>query len=89
MRMGMRRFTRLTNGFSKKLDHHMAAIAIHFMHYNFGRPHTTLSLRQEDGPAIKQTPAMAAGIADHVWTAEEIVKLADWKAAPHGSTVQA
>jgi IS1 family transposase len=89
MRMGMRRFTRLTNGFSKKLDHHMAAIAIHFMHYNFARPHTTLSLRQEDGPAIKRTPAMAAGIADHIWTAEEIVKLADWKTAPHGSTVQA
>jgi hypothetical protein len=46
------------------------------LHYNFPRPHTTLSLRQEDGPAIKQTPAMAAGIADHIWTAEEIVRLA-------------
>jgi IS1 family transposase len=77
VRMGMRRFTRLTNGLSKKLDHHMAAIAIHFMHYNFARPHTSLSLRQEDGPAIKQTPAMAAGIADHIWTAEETVCLAD------------
>ncbi|HWW89448.1 MAG TPA: IS1 family transposase [Solirubrobacteraceae bacterium] len=77
MRMGMRRFTRLTNGFSKKLDHHMAAIAIHFMHYNFARPHTTLSLPQDDCAAIKQTPAMAAGIADHIWTAEEIARLAD------------
>ncbi len=77
MRMGMRRFTRLTNGFSKKLDHHMAAIAIHFMHYNFARPHKSLSLAQEDGPAIKQTPAMAAGVADHVWTAEEIARLAE------------
>jgi IS1 family transposase len=77
MRMGMRRFTRLTNAFSKKLDHHMAAIAIHFMHYNFARPHKTLRLRQEDGPAIKQTPAMAAGIADHIWTSEEIARLAD------------
>lgn len=76
MRMGMRRFTRLTDGFSKKLDH-MAAIAIHFMHYNFARPHKSLSLPQEDGPAIKQTPAMAAGIADHIWTAEEIARLAD------------
>jgi len=76
MRMSMRRFTRLTNGFSKKLDNHMAAIAIHFMHYNLARPHKSLSLPQEDGPAIKQTPAMAAGIADHVWTAEEIVELA-------------
>jgi len=77
MRMGMRRFTRLTNGFSKKLDHHMAAIAIHFMHYNFARPHKSLSLPQEDGPAIKQTPAMAAGVAEHVWTAEEIARLTD------------
>jgi hypothetical protein len=77
MRMGMRRFTRLTNGFSKKLDHHMAAIAIHFMHCNFARPHKTLSLPQDDGPAIKQTPAMAADIADHVWTAEDIARLAD------------
>ena len=77
MRMGMRRFTRLTNGFSKKLDNHMAAIAIHFMHYNFARPHTTLSIPQDDGPAIKQTPAMAAGIADHIWTAVEIAELAN------------
>jgi len=45
------------------------------MHYNFARSHKTLSLLQEDGPAIKQTPAMAAGIADHIWTAEEIVGL--------------
>ncbi len=77
MRMGVRRFTRLSNGFSKKLDNHMAAIAIHFMHYNFARPHKSLLLPQADGPAIKQTPAMAAGIADHIWTAEEIVRLAD------------
>jgi hypothetical protein len=41
--MGMRRFTRLTNGFSKKLDNHMAAIALHFLHYNFARPHKTLA----------------------------------------------
>jgi IS1 family transposase len=77
MRMGMRRFTRLTNGYSKKLDNHMAAIAIHFMHYNFARPHHSLSLPQESGPAIKRTPAMAASVADHVWTAEEIVRVAD------------
>jgi IS1 family transposase len=71
MRMGMRRFTRLTNGFSKKLDNHMAAIAIHFMHYNFGRPHKTLA------DPYPRTPAMAAGVADHVWTAEEIVELSN------------
>ena len=67
MRMGMRRFTRLTNGFSKKIDNHEHAIALHFMYYNFGRIHKTLRV----------TPAMEAGIADHVWTLEEIAKLAD------------
>jgi IS1 family transposase len=67
MRMGMRRFTRLTNGFSKKLDNHMAAIALHFMHYNFARTHKTL----------ERTPAMAAGIADHRWSLTEIAGLLD------------
>jgi IS1 family transposase len=70
MRMGMRRFTRLTNAFSKKIENHFAAIALHFMHYNFCRKHQTL----------KTTPAVAAGIADHVWTVEELVALLD--AAP-------
>lgn len=67
MRMGMRRFTRLTNGFSKKLENHAAAIALHFMYYNFARKHQTL----------KTSPAVAAGVADHVWTIEEIVGLLD------------
>lgn len=67
----------LTNGFSKKLDYHIAAIAIHFMHYNFARPHTSLSIPQEDGPAIKRTPAMTSGVADHVWTLQEIAGLLD------------
>ncbi len=71
MRMGMRRFTRLTNGFSKKLDNHMAAIALHFMHYNFARPHKTLT------SPYPRTPAMATGIADHVWTMQEIAALLD------------
>jgi len=71
MRMGMRRFTRLTNGFSKKLDNHMAAIALHFLHYNFARPHTTLA------NPYPCTPAMAAGVADHVWTMTEIAGLLD------------
>jgi hypothetical protein len=60
MRMGMRRFTRLTNGFSKKLDNHMAAIAMHCLHYNFARPHKTLA------DPYPRTRAMAAGIADHL-----------------------
>jgi IS1 family transposase len=67
MRMGMRRFTRLTNGFSKKIEAHENAIALHYMHYNFGRIHKSLRV----------TPAMEAGISDHVWTLEEIAKLAD------------
>ena len=65
MRMGMRRFTRLTNGFSKKVENLAHAVSLHFMFYNFARVHKTL----------KTTPAVAAGIADHVWTIEEIVKL--------------
>ena len=65
MRMGMRRFTRLTNAFSKKIEMHMHAVSLHFMHYNFGRFHKTL----------KVTPAMQAGISAHVWSIEEIVRL--------------
>ncbi len=65
MRMGMRRFTRLTNAFSKKIEMHFAAVSLHFMHYNFARIHKTL----------KVTPAMQAGIAAHVWSIEEIVCL--------------
>ncbi len=71
MRMGMRRFTRLTNGFSKKIENHAAAIALHFMYYNFCRKHQTL----------KTTPAVAAGITDHVWSVDEIVALIDERAA--------
>jgi IS1 family transposase len=66
MRMHMRRFTRLTNGFSKKVENHMHAVSLHFMFYNFGRVHKTLRV----------TPAMEAGIADHVWTIAEIARLA-------------
>ena len=65
MRMSMRRFTRLTNGFSKKVENHAAAVAIHFIHYNFALIHKTLRI----------TPAMAAGISDHVWSFEEIALL--------------
>ena len=67
MRMSMRRFTRLTNGFSKKLENHAAMVAIHFMHYNFARIHRTLRI----------TPAMAAGLSDHIWSLEDIALLAN------------
>ena len=65
MRMGMRRFTRLTNAFSKKVENHIHALSLYFMFYNFVRIHTTLRV----------TPAMEAGIADHVWSIEEILSL--------------
>ena len=65
MRMGMRRFTRLSNAFSKKLENHMHAVSLHFMFYNFSRVHKSLGT----------TPAVRAGVSNHVWTIEEIVNL--------------
>ena len=67
MRMGMRRFTRLTNAFSKKLENLEHAIALHYMHYNFCRIHQSLRV----------TPAMEAGINDHVWSLDEVIALLD------------
>jgi hypothetical protein len=64
MRMSMRRFTRLTNGFSKKLDNLKGAVALHFAHYNMVRIHRTLRV----------TPAMAAGVSDRLWTLTELVE---------------
>src|SRR3989441_1167215 len=64
MRMSMRRFTRLTNAFSKKVENHKAMIALHYMHYNFARIHKPLRV----------TPAMEAGVADHVWAFEGVSK---------------
>ena len=65
MRMQIRRFTRLTNGFSKKIENHAAALAVHYMHYNFCRVHQSLRV----------TPAMECGLTDHVWSLLEIVAL--------------
>jgi IS1 family transposase len=67
MRMGMRRFTRLTNAFSKKVENHAHAIAIYFMHYNFVRIHQTLRV----------TPAMAAGVSDRLWSLTDMVGVID------------
>lgn len=66
MRMHMRRFTRLTNAFSKKAENHAAAIALHTMYYNFIRIHQTL----------KATPAMAAGVTDKLWEMDDLVVIA-------------
>ena len=63
----MRRFTRLTNAFSKKIENHSAAVALHMLHYNFVRIHRTL----------KVTPAMAAGVSDRLWEIRDIVALLD------------
>jgi len=65
MRMSMRRFTRLTNGFSKKVENHGHAVALYFAYYNFVRVHQTLRV----------TPAMEAGLSDHVWSVDELVSL--------------
>jgi hypothetical protein len=67
MRMSMRRFTRLTNAFSKKVENLEHAVALHYMHYNFCRIHQTLRV----------TPAMEAGVSDHVWSLEEVIGLLD------------
>jgi hypothetical protein len=65
MRMSIRRFIRLTNAFSKKLENHIAAIVLYFMYYNFCRVHQTLRV----------TPAMEAGLSDHIWTLDELMGL--------------
>lgn len=67
MRMSMRRFTRLTNGFSKKFDNHCHSVALHYMYYNFCRVHSSLRI----------TPAMEAGLSDHVWTLTELLSRLD------------
>ena len=67
MRMSMRRFTRKTNGFSKKVENHSHAIALHYMNYNFVRIHKSL----------KMTPAMAAGVTDRLWSLEDVIELVD------------
>jgi hypothetical protein len=66
LRMQQRRFTRLTNAFSKKLENHEAAVALYVMHYNFCRVHETLRV----------TPAMQLGVADHIWSIGELVDAA-------------
>jgi IS1 family transposase len=72
MRMGNRRFTRLTNAFSRKLENHAHAVSLHYMHYNFCRIHQTLRV----------TPAMAASVTDKVWSLEDLVRVVDdWESA--------
>ena len=75
LRMGNRRFTRLTNAFSKKIENHYYALAIYFMHYNFARIHQTLRV----------SPAMAAGVSKTLWSMEDIVRIIDeWEAKQKG-----
>jgi hypothetical protein len=73
-RMSMRRFTRLTNGFSKKAENHGHMLAIYYMYYNFCRVHQTLRV----------TPAMEAVLSDHVWNAAELVALLECRSILHG-----
>jgi len=82
IRVQMRRFTRLTNGFSKKAENHAHAVSLFFMYYNYCRPHQTLT---KDGKGIRTTPAMAAGLTDHVWKVEEILERTDPKRLLHSN----
>jgi hypothetical protein len=72
MRMNIRRFTRLTNGFSKKIAMHAHSVALHFAYYNFCRIHQSLRV----------TPAMESGISDHIWSTEELVAIIDDSVSP-------
>jgi hypothetical protein len=74
MRMGMRRYTRLSNAFSKKVENLAHAVSLHYMNYNFARPHATLT---KDAGGHKVTPAMAAGIERRAWTHHDIAALLD------------
>ncbi len=76
LRMRNRRFTRLTNAFSKKVENHAHAVALHFMVYNFCQPHGTLT---KAAKGVHTTPAMAAGVVDRVWTLEDVLALMDPK----------
>jgi len=69
MRMSMRRFMRLTNAFSKKLENHILALSLYFMYYNFVRPHKSFA------NPYPRTPAMAAGLTNHLWTTEDILSM--------------
>jgi hypothetical protein len=72
MRMNMRRFTRLTNAFSKKIENHALSVALHYMYYNFVRIHKTLRV----------TPAMAAGVTDHAWDMNDLAAMVEATAPP-------
>lgn len=74
LRTQNRRFTRLTNGFSRKMENHAHSVALFFFAYNFCKPHTTLT---KAAKGIHTTPAMAAGVTDHIWTMEELLDLMD------------
>jgi hypothetical protein len=74
MRMGMRRFTRLTNAFSKKIDNHIYALSLYFVFYNFCRMHKSLRV----------SPAMAAGVSDRLWSMEDVVAMIDTRAPKPG-----
>ena len=76
LRLMSHRFTRLTNAFSKKMENHAHAVALHFFAYNFCRPHQTLTKRRK---GIKTTPAMAAGLTDHPWKMEDLLGLMNHK----------
>lgn len=82
MRMRVRRFTRLTNDFSKKVENHVHAVSLYFFFYNFCRPHQTLT---NAAKGVKTTPAMAANVTDRVWSVEDMLALMDPKRLLHSN----
>ena len=77
MRMGMRRYARLANGFSKKVENHAYRASLHFMHYNFGRNHQSLRIKRDNGTYAQHTPAMGAGFAEYQWSLSQLVGFLD------------
>lgn len=77
MRMGMRRYTRLTNAFSKKVENHAHTVSLHFFYYNFCRNHQSLRIKQTGGNYKQRTPAMAAGVAGYQWSLTQLAGLLD------------
>lgn len=77
MRMGMRRYTRLTNAFSKKVENHAHTVSLHFFYYNFCRNHQSLRVRRPNGTYAQRTPAMAAGVAKYQWSLTQLAGLSD------------
>jgi hypothetical protein len=84
----MRRFTRLTNAFSNEVENLAHAVSLHYMHYSLARVHQSLTVKNDDGARTQRAPAIAAGVADHVWTLRKIAALLDSNLTPYRNPAQ-